>query len=114
MSQAAFLNAIRDDPDDDTPRLVYADWLDEQGGIANAARAEFIRVQVGLARLDETAPARPALEDRENELLRAHEVVWVGDVPRGFGGWRFGCGFVIELTGPSAGFVTPGAADLLQ
>lgn len=28
--QAAFLAAIRAAPDDDTPRLVYADWLQEQ------------------------------------------------------------------------------------
>lgn len=29
---AAFIAAILDRPGDDTPRLVYADWLDEQGG----------------------------------------------------------------------------------
>lgn len=39
--RAAFLAAILDAPDDDAPRLVYADWLDEQGG--NGA---FIREQI--------------------------------------------------------------------
>lgn len=29
--RAAFLHAIRANPDDDTPRLVFADWLQEQG-----------------------------------------------------------------------------------
>lgn len=29
--QAEFLAAIRESPDDDTPRLVYADWLTERG-----------------------------------------------------------------------------------
>lgn len=43
----ALLAAIRADPDDDTVRLVYADWLDERG---EAERAEFIRVQCELAR----------------------------------------------------------------
>src|SRR5262245_37192027 len=43
---AALLRAIIDNPDEDTPRLVYADWLDEQGGESNAARAEFIRIQI--------------------------------------------------------------------
>ncbi len=44
----AFLEAIIGRPDDDGPRLAYADWLDERG---DAARAEFIRVQIALARL---------------------------------------------------------------
>src|SRR5262249_54353685 len=38
----AFLDAIIEDPEDDTPRLVYADWLDDQG---EAERAELIRLQ---------------------------------------------------------------------
>lgn len=45
--EAAFLHAIRKDPADDTARLVYADWLTEHG---REDRAEFIRVQVDLAR----------------------------------------------------------------
>jgi uncharacterized protein (TIGR02996 family) len=36
----AFLDAIFDHPDDDTPRLVYADWLQE-GGYEDYA--QFIR-----------------------------------------------------------------------
>ena len=40
------LDAILADPADDAPRLVYADWLDENG---QAERAEFIRLQVALA-----------------------------------------------------------------
>ena len=46
----AFLKAICDSPDDDTPRLVYADWLTEHG---EESRAEFIRVQCELARTPE-------------------------------------------------------------
>ena len=42
----AFLQAILETPDDDTPRLIYADWLDEHGDVA---RAEFIRLQCRLA-----------------------------------------------------------------
>ena len=47
---AAFLADILEHPDDDTPRLVYADWLEENGDTDDALRAEFIRVQVKLAR----------------------------------------------------------------
>jgi uncharacterized protein (TIGR02996 family) len=66
----AFLRAIFDAPDDDLPRLVYADFLDENG---DPLRAEFIRVQCRLAAL----PAQPeppevrALRLRERELLDA-------------------------------------------
>lgn len=42
----AFLKNIIDFPSDDTPRLVYADWIDERG---ESDRAEFIRVQCELA-----------------------------------------------------------------
>ncbi|MBY0457214.1 MAG: TIGR02996 domain-containing protein [Gemmataceae bacterium] len=44
----ALFRAICEQPWEDTPRLVYADWLDENG---DPDRAEFIRVQVELARL---------------------------------------------------------------
>jgi uncharacterized protein (TIGR02996 family) len=44
-----FLVDIIEHPDD-TPRLIYADWLEEHGEVE---RAEFIRVQVELARMDE-------------------------------------------------------------
>ena len=45
----SFLNAIRQAPDDDAPRLVYADWLDERG---EWERAELIRVQCRMAALE--------------------------------------------------------------
>lgn len=44
----ALLRAICENPDDDAPRLIYADWLDEYG---RSEDAEFIRVQVELVRL---------------------------------------------------------------
>jgi uncharacterized protein (TIGR02996 family) len=38
----AFLADIREHPDDDTPRLIFADWLDDAG---HEGRAAFIRAQ---------------------------------------------------------------------
>ncbi len=70
---AAFLAAIADRPDDDLPRLVFADYLDEHG---DAARAEFIRVQCELATLSRTDARVPALTEREEELLAAHKKRW--------------------------------------
>lgn len=48
--QSALLAAILSDPADDTAQLIYADALDEQSGCLTP-RAEFIRVQVELARI---------------------------------------------------------------
>ena len=57
--EAAFLRAICEQPDEDTPRLAFADWLTELGGAVNLAWANGIRAQVSLARGadDESLPA---------------------------------------------------------
>ena len=55
---AGFLARVRETPDDDGPRLIFADWLD---GVGQRERGEFIRVQVALARLADTDPRRPDL-----------------------------------------------------
>jgi uncharacterized protein (TIGR02996 family) len=67
----AFLQAIVENPDDDTPRLVYADWLDEHG---QPDRAEFIRLQVRLS--GGAARGADRLRRRERKLLVAHEKEW--------------------------------------
>ena len=75
--EKALLAAIAAHPLDDAPRLVFADWLDEQGGKANAARAEFIRTQCELELLPTYDPRYAALEKRERELLKAWRKEWV-------------------------------------
>jgi uncharacterized protein (TIGR02996 family) len=70
----AFLAAIIEDPDDDTPRLVYADWLEENG---NSERAEFIRLQCRLATLDRYAQERRPLVKREQEMLQRFGKHWL-------------------------------------
>jgi uncharacterized protein (TIGR02996 family) len=80
----AFIQAIRESPEDDTLRMVYADWLDEHGG--NPELAEFIRKQIELARLMDDWPhhkgrkvwhdKRAALEVQTKMLLRSHEARW--------------------------------------
>lgn len=45
--EAAFLAAIRGAPDDDTARLVFADWLDERDRLGGA----FLRAEVELSRV---------------------------------------------------------------
>src|SRR5215207_7697089 len=46
----SFLRAIYDAPDDDTPRLVYADFLEEHG---DADKAAYIRYECEAARADD-------------------------------------------------------------
>src|SRR5262249_32085325 len=68
------LRAICETPDDDAPRLVYADWLEEHG---DADRAEVIRMHVRLA----GAPAPRGLEHRCEELFRQPWPGWVAELP---------------------------------
>src|SRR5689334_7177371 len=78
MSDKGFLEAICASPQDDGPRLIYADWLEEHG---DPERAEFIRTQIELAKLPEDDPRRPDLEERERDLLGAHAEVWRRALP---------------------------------
>jgi uncharacterized protein (TIGR02996 family) len=78
MTKDAFLQAIREAPQDDSLRLVYADWLTDHG---EGDRGEFIRVQVELARLPPADARRSAMQRRERELLNAHEAAWRAELP---------------------------------
>lgn len=44
-----FLAVIRQTPADDTARLVYADWLDEQDDPTSRVKADFIRLELRIA-----------------------------------------------------------------
>jgi uncharacterized protein (TIGR02996 family) len=73
-----FLDDIVANIDDDTPRLVYADWLLENG---QDDRAEFIRVQIERAHLPAWDAAQVRLRLREQELLRLHGEEWLAELP---------------------------------
>jgi uncharacterized protein (TIGR02996 family) len=77
----ALLREIIANPDDDVPRLVYADWLEEHGDGYDRERAEFIRVQCRLTALAPDAPEREALVAREAELLRRNVQRWLAAFP---------------------------------
>lgn len=68
-----FFDEIIAAPDDDTPRLILADWLEERGD----PRSEFIRVQCQLAKLNGDEAEYDALEDHESELLTTHRTRWL-------------------------------------
>jgi uncharacterized protein (TIGR02996 family) len=83
MTEQDFLAPIIDRPDADQPRLIYADWLDEQG---ECDRAEFVRVGCALAALPRENGGAPldeekwaALQRRERELLLGRGWDWAGE-----------------------------------
>lgn len=114
---APFLRAVLEMPDDDLPRLVAADWLDEHG---DEARAEFIRAQVRLGTLPECRRCTSegvvavlqggfcslcrlthTLRRRERELLQSPcgNSCWHSPIPHGgWGKWEYSRGFVASLT----------------
>lgn len=64
--EEALLSAIIANPDEDTPRLVFADWLQEN---EQPERAEFIRVQIELAKGATFGEVNEELKAREHALL---------------------------------------------
>ena len=74
--EIAFIEEIRQAPDDITPRLIYADFLEDDGN----PRGEFIRVQCELSQTSAGDSSRPALFDRERELLQEFGERWLAPV----------------------------------
>jgi uncharacterized protein (TIGR02996 family) len=103
----ALLNAIPENPDDDTPRLVYADLLDESG---DPDRAEFIRLQCRLHGTDPNDPRCRTDRLREAALLHRHRADWAADVfgPR-MAGVDFSRGFPESCWTTARAFIARGA-----
>jgi uncharacterized protein (TIGR02996 family) len=73
-----FVRAICANPDEDTVRLVYADWLDENG---DPDRAAFIRLQIEWARTEYKDPAWKELRDQVHRMVRKHGEAWLAELP---------------------------------
>jgi uncharacterized protein (TIGR02996 family) len=69
----AFFSDILANPEDDTPRLVYADWLDENGDVD---RAEFIRAQIAAARGEGKRRDRKVFAE---QLVEQWQEEWLGE-----------------------------------
>jgi uncharacterized protein (TIGR02996 family) len=107
----AFMQEIREAPADDLPRLIYADWLEDHG---DASRAEFIRVQIRLARAADDPELRQ-LRRRESELLHRHGPAWRRPLPAWLrGGLTFRRGFLDEYDGPAYSFFRDETADFFR
>jgi uncharacterized protein (TIGR02996 family) len=73
-----FLKKILDNPADDTTRLVYADWLDEQGDPLSSAKSQFLRLTARMR-----LPKRPKGDDAKLQKLAAKlDTDWLAVVSR--------------------------------
>lgn len=70
FDREALYRAILERPDDDAPRLIFADYLEEQGTAKDADHAELIRLQCQLARIPPNTSRFMPLQQRCQELLR--------------------------------------------
>ena len=77
MTEEAFIRAVVDHPGQDTPRLVYADWLDDHG---HPDRATYLRAEAAWAALAVTClrPPEGELRDAAARL----DPLWVARVSR--------------------------------
>src|ERR1041385_6917015 len=73
LTRSTLFRAVCDSPDDDLPRLVFADYLDECG---DRDRAEFIRLQCQLARMQPWEDGYVAAELRAESLFRRNIHRW--------------------------------------
>lgn len=92
--EQSFLEEICANPDDETPRLIFADWLEEQGN----PRGEFIRVQCEMTALKKTQKRYKELAKREHSLLWKHEAEWTAALPYSMRRCVFRRGFVEECS----------------
>jgi uncharacterized protein (TIGR02996 family) len=80
QDEQSFLNAIYANPHDDTPRLVFADWLDERGADDDKARAALIRAQCQAEYLAPGSKERKRLEREAKALIKVNEKRWLKDI----------------------------------
>jgi len=108
--EQSFLTAILAAPDDDTPRLVLADWLDERGTADDKARAALIRAQCQAEYLPPGGKERKRLEVEAKSLVKANEKNWLKDIrAKKLGSdYRFRRGFLDSLSMSPTTFVKRG------
>ena len=114
MTSHDLLQAILEQPDDDAPRLVFADWLEEHG---EPVRAEFIRRQCQLANVPEYDALWQQTYHRERQWLSGHKMnLPEPALPEGLRWPPFGYrrGFLSELDVRDFGLFLAHAAELFQ
>lgn len=86
-----FFDAIAHSPADDAPRLIFADWLEEQGA---TSRAEFIRLQIRRETLKRTSTQWGHARFKEKQLISRHSSEWFGSTQGKIMSRKFNRGFI--------------------
>jgi uncharacterized protein (TIGR02996 family) len=76
--RSALMAAIIANPEEDTPRLALADWLQEHGDKHDQARAEYIRLQIQTAAAGKVTAQVKRLLAQASALWKAHARHWLG------------------------------------
>jgi uncharacterized protein (TIGR02996 family) len=107
----ALLASIAADPEDDTARLAYADFVEENG---DTDRAAFIRNQVELSRTKANDPAYRLLVKRNVRFLYDHVPGWRAELPQlpGITWGDFNRGLVEEVQAQSEAALVQYAAAI--
>jgi uncharacterized protein (TIGR02996 family) len=79
---SSLIRACKEEPFDNTRRLILADWLEENG---DSDRAEFIRLHVAREDGWGDHPRLLAIELRCAELVRANSERWFGPAEQPYG-----------------------------
>ena len=90
----SFLRGVIEHPDDDAPRLAYADWFEKEGA---KERAEVIRVQCALAKSPPDDPRLATLREREQRLLAEFGWAWAEEFGNKIQSWQFHRGFIERI-----------------
>jgi uncharacterized protein (TIGR02996 family) len=84
-SAEGFWEAMRESPDADDLRLVFADWLDEQGD----PHGELMRIQIELANARPRKKQRRELLKRQQAILTEHASLLLGCLPERVESWDY-------------------------
>jgi uncharacterized protein (TIGR02996 family) len=94
-------------PDDDAPRLVYADWLEEQGH----PFADVIRIQCKAHRI--SGDAQKAELKRANALIGRHRKTWLDPIEKWFDAPAFERGMLRRYYGKTGEYARRATQELL-
>jgi len=106
-NEGDLLAMIAKAPKDDAPRLVYADWLLEQGN----GFGEFIEVSCKLAPLDFDDPTYDETQAKADKLEKKHAKAWLEPIRPFIRSWAFERGMISRVTCDAALFTQ--AADAI-
>jgi uncharacterized protein (TIGR02996 family) len=73
----ALLRACKDSPEDDAPRLVLADWLEEHGDESDCARGQYLRLECRAQRSTAESEGCQELKQQADNLWGRYQQTWL-------------------------------------